>query len=361
MAKQKTYIISGGGTGGHIYPAIAIANELKKRHADAEILFVGAKGKMEMQKVPEAGYKIYGLWISGIQRSLTLKNLMFPFKLLSSLVKSWSILRRHKPDAVVGVGGFASGPLLYMASRMGIPTLIQEQNGYPGITNKVLSKRVKRICVAFDNLDKYFPKEKIVVTGNPTRAQIRKELYTRPDALDHFKLDQDKKTLLIIGGSLGARSINEAILYGLEKIESSGVQLIWQTGKSFQHNIELEAGIRSEFISEMGMAYTAADVVVSRAGAISISELCLMEKATIFVPYPHAAEDHQTKNAQGLEKEGAALIIADKDVQSDLVDKALELISQPETILSMEQKIKEFARPGAVSEIADHIDQLIEN
>jgi UDP-N-acetylglucosamine--N-acetylmuramyl-(pentapeptide) pyrophosphoryl-undecaprenol N-acetylglucosamine transferase len=360
MAKQKTYIISGGGTGGHIYPAIAIANELKKRHAEADILFVGAKGKMEMQKVPEAGYRIYGLWISGIQRSLSLKNLMFPFKLVSSLIKSWSILRKHRPDAVIGVGGFASGPLLYMASRMKIPTLIQEQIGYPGITNKMLSKRVNRICEAFENLDKYFPKEMIVVTGNPTRAQIRKDLYSKEKALAHFGLDADKKTLLIIGGSLGARSINEAVLYGLEKIESDGIQLIWQTGKSFQHDIEVEAGLRSEFIKDMGLAYTAADVVVSRAGAISISELCLMEKATIFVPYPHAAEDHQTKNAQGLEEAGAALLIADHDVQENLVDTAMDLISRPEKVAEMEAQIKNFAKPGAVEEIADYIDKLIE-
>jgi len=361
MPKKKTYIISGGGTGGHIYPAISIANELKKRHENADIFFVGAKGKMEMQKVPEAGFTIYGLWISGIQRKLSFKNLIFPFKLLSSLVKSWSILRKHKPDAVVGVGGFASGPLLYMASRMKIPTAIQEQNGYPGITNKVLGRRVDKICVAFDGLEKYFPKSKIVITGNPTRDQIRKDLYTKDQARKHFDLDNDKKTLLIIGGSLGARSINEAILYGIEKIESSGIQIIWQTGKSFQHEIEVADGLRSEFIQEMGLAYTAADLVISRAGAISISELCLMEKATIFVPYPYAAEDHQTKNAKGLQEAGAAYIIADDKAQSELVDLAIDLLAKPEELENMEKKIKEFARPGAVSEIADIIDQLIED
>jgi UDP-N-acetylglucosamine--N-acetylmuramyl-(pentapeptide) pyrophosphoryl-undecaprenol N-acetylglucosamine transferase len=359
MQKAKKYIISGGGTGGHIYPAIAIANELQNKDPEAEVLFVGAKGKMEMQKVPEAGYKIYGLWISGIRRSLSLQNLLFPFKLLSSLVKSWRILRRHKPDAVIGVGGFASGPLLYMASLMKTPTLIQEQNGYPGITNKLLAKRVDKICVAFENLDRYFPKEKIVITGNPTREQIQKKLYTKEQAQKHFGLDQSKKTLLVIGGSLGARSINESILFGFEKIEESDIQIIWQTGKSFHHEIEIRQGFRSEFITEMGLAYTAADVVISRAGAISLSELCLMEKATIFVPYPHAAEDHQTKNAQGLVQKKAAIVIADSKAREDLVETALNLLSDPEQITQLEQKIKEFAKPSAVVEIANHINQLI--
>lgn len=361
MPEKRTYIVSGGGTGGHIYPAIAIANELAQRHPEAEILFVGAKGKMEMQKVPEAGYTIYGLWISGIQRSLSLKNLAFPFKLISSLMKSWSILRKHRPDAVIGVGGFASGPLLYMASRMKIPTVIQEQNGYPGITNKMLAKRVNKICVAFEGLEKYFPKDKIVITGNPTREQINKNNYEKTKAREHFGIDPNKKTLLIIGGSLGARSINEAILFGLEKIESSGVQIIWQTGKSFQHEVNVHYGLRTEFIKDMGQAYSAADLVISRAGAISISEICLMEKATIFVPYPYAAEDHQTKNAKGLEEKGAALIIADKDAKEKLVDMAMDLINDTDRVKEMEQSIKSFARPGAVKEIADIIDGVIKN
>jgi UDP-N-acetylglucosamine--N-acetylmuramyl-(pentapeptide) pyrophosphoryl-undecaprenol N-acetylglucosamine transferase len=298
------FIISGGGTGGHIFPAIAIANGIRKREPDAEILFVGATGRMEMEKVPAAGYKIVGLNISGIKRSLSLSNLAVPFKLIGALIESGRILRKFKPNAVIGVGGYASSAVLFAASRQGIPTLIQEQNSFPGITNKILSKRVNRICVAYSGMDKFFPKSKLVETGNPVRNEIVQQAGKREAGFEHFGLNPHVFTLLVVGGSLGALSINESIAVGLGTLSNLNIQLIWQTGKGFYPRAKDAIGQQGspqlmafDFIKEMDLAYACADMVVSRAGAIAVSELCIVHKATILVPYPFASEDHQTKNA----------------------------------------------------------------
>ncbi|HET6993259.1 MAG TPA: undecaprenyldiphospho-muramoylpentapeptide beta-N-acetylglucosaminyltransferase, partial [Bacteroidia bacterium] len=298
------FIISGGGTGGHIFPAIAIANALKSKLPDSEFLFVGAEGRMEMEKVPAAGFKIEALWISGLQRKLTLSNLSFPFKVISSLSRAKKILKKFRPDAVIGTGGYASGPMLRVASKSGIPTLIQEQNSFPGITNKIFAKKVNRICVAYDGMEKYFPKEKIVFTGNPVRQDILNLEGKRPRGQEMFGLDPTKMTLLVVGGSLGAKAINESMESGLQKFVEKNIQVIWQTGKPFYPKAEAAVKpfngkgiVATEFISKMDYAYAASDVVISRAGAGAISELCLVRKPCILVPLPTAAEDHQTKNA----------------------------------------------------------------
>jgi UDP-N-acetylglucosamine--N-acetylmuramyl-(pentapeptide) pyrophosphoryl-undecaprenol N-acetylglucosamine transferase len=319
----RKVIISGGGTGGHIFPAIAIANELKKQDPTIEILFVGAIGKMEMEKVPAAGYKIEGLWISGLQRKLTVKNLSFPFKVISSLLRARKILRQFKPDAVIGVGGFASGPMLRAAAGKGIPTIIQEQNSYPGITNKILSKKVRKICVAYEGLEKWFPKEKIVLTGNPVREEIVKLEGKRERGLEHFGLNTAQSTLLIIGGSLGARTINEAIELNLSLLKENNIQVIWQTGKGFFERAKQAASSFDnvkvfDFIAKMDLAYAVADVVVSRAGAISVSELCLVKKPCILIPSPNVAEDHQTKNAMALVNHHAAVLVKDIEAKEKL-------------------------------------------
>lgn len=317
--EKKKFILSGGGTGGHIYPAIAIANELKTRFPDSEILFVGANDKMEMQKVPQAGYKIIGLWIAGIQRKLTLDNMMFPLKLMSSLVKSRKIVKQFKPDVVIGTGGFASGPLLRAAAGMGVPTVIQEQNSYPGITNKWLSKKAKKICVAYDNLERFFPADKIVFTGNPVRSDILDVEGNREEAIKRFELDPNKKTLLILGGSLGSRRINQLIAKELTWLLAQDIQIIWQCGKfyfeEYRHYGDKENVTVLSFIDRMDLVYAAADVVISRSGASSVSELCLVGKPVIFIPSPNVAEDHQTKNAQAIvDKDGAILL---KEAQLD--------------------------------------------
>ena len=298
-------IISGGGTGGHIYPAVAIANALQQLNSSIEVLFVGAEGRMEMQKIPEAGYKIIGLPITGIQRRLTWKNLLFPWKLWTSIQRAKKILDDFKPQVVVGVGGFASGPLLYAATRRGIPALIQEQNGYAGLANKWLADKVQKICVAYENMDRYFPKEKIIFTGNPVRKDIMEVSIKRDDALDFYQLDPKRPTVLVIGGSLGARTINQSLLKHLGLFAENKIQLIWQTGKFYFEDIKgaltdiNQSDIRlCEFIEQMSLAYAVADVVISRAGALSIAELCLVQKPSILVPSPNVAEDHQTKNAQ---------------------------------------------------------------
>ena len=299
MSKLK-FILSGGGTGGHIYPAIAIANELKKRFPEAEFLFVGAKDKMEMQKVPQAGYAIKGLWIAGLQRKLTLQNALFPIKLLSSLWESRKILKSFKPDVVIGTGGFASGPLLNVANSLNIPTLIQEQNSYPGITNKLLSKKAAKICVAYENLERFFPKEKMILTGNPVRQDLIDVSSKREEAIAFFKLDPKKKTLLVLGGSLGARRINQLIEKELQGLLSQKVQIIWQCGKLYLEDYSKYNSAQVQvvaFIERMDLVYAAADVVISRAGASSVSELCIVGKPVIFIPSPNVAEDHQTKNA----------------------------------------------------------------
>src|ERR1035437_1485874 len=324
-------IISGGGTGGHIFPAIAIANALKEIDKNVEILFVGAEGRMEMEKVPAVGYKIEGLWISGLQRRLTVQNLMFPFKVISSIMRSKKIIRSFRPDAVVGTGGFASGPLLRVATGMKIPALIQEQNSFPGITNKLLGKRVNKICVAYEGMEQCFPKEKIIITGNPVRQDILSLEGKKEKAINFFGLDSNKRTLLVIGGSLGARTINESIMFSLELLAQNNIQLIWQTGKGYieiaEKTFTKERGWVGAFITKMDLAYAVADIVVSRAGAISLSELALVTKPCILVPSPNVAEDHQTKNATTLVKKDAAILVKDSEAREKLGKEIISLVN----------------------------------
>lgn len=357
MKSKPTFLISGGGTGGHIFPAIAIGKALLAKYPDADIEYVGAKDKMEMQKVPEAGFTIHGLWISGIDRKLSARNFMFPFKLIFSLIKSFSIIRKKKPDAVIGVGGFASGPLLYAANLKGIPTLIQEQNSYPGITNKLLAKKVNKICVAFDNMERFFAKQKIVITGNPIREQLLNCKATQAEARAHFGL-KDKPTILIIGGSLGARTINQAIEKDLDKYRNANVQIIWQTGKFYDKENNVP-GKQLQFITEMNMAYKAADVVISRAGASSLSELSALGKACILVPSPNVTEDHQTKNAMALVDKNAALLVSDKKAGEELTEVALELMLDNARISNLEKNIQTLGKPHATDEIVTEIEKLI--
>ena len=359
-------IISGGGTGGHIYPAIAIANALKGIDNNIEVLFVGAKDRMEMQKVPAAGYKIEGLWISGIQRRLTLDNLMFPFKVISSVLKAKRILRGFKPDIAVGVGGYASWPLLYAANSMNIPTLIQEQNSYAGVTNKALARKAKRICVAYQEMDKFFPKEKIMLTGNPVRKDILDYQSKRDEAFKFFHLDSTKRTVLVIGGSLGARTINESISAKLSMFTDAGVQVIWQTGKLYVEKAKAlveESGNSSikvfDFISRMDYAYAAADVVISRAGALSISELCLVSKPAVLVPSPNVAEDHQTKNAMALVNADAAQMIKDQAAVQVLVPAALKLLQDEEKKKFFRENIKKLGKPDAANTIAREVIEIM--
>jgi UDP-N-acetylglucosamine--N-acetylmuramyl-(pentapeptide) pyrophosphoryl-undecaprenol N-acetylglucosamine transferase len=361
---MKKVIISGGGTGGHIYPAIAIANALKDADARIEILFVGALGKMEMEKVPKAGYKIIGLPIAGIKRELSVDNLSFPLKLVRSLLKARSIIKDFKPDVAVGVGGFASGPLLMIASLMGIPTLIQEQNSYAGITNKLLAKRAKAICVAYPNMERFFPKNKIIVTGNPVRSDILDAASKRQVAYEHFGLNPNRKTLLVIGGSLGAKTINESIEAGLKMLTDAGYQVLWQTGKPYaeraQEAVERVSDVvASDFIYEMDLAYAVADVVVSRAGALSVSELCLVAKPAILVPFPFASEDHQTQNAMSLVEQNAALLVKDKDAKEELVQTALRLLQDADKQRELSQNIQKLAKPNAAKEIAEVVRRLV--
>lgn len=360
------FIISGGGTGGHIFPAIAIANALKARVPDAEFLFVGAEGRMEMEKVPAAGYKIEGLWISGLQRKLTLSNLSFPFKVMSSLMKARRILKNFKPDAAIGTGGYASGPMLRVASKAGIPTVIQEQNSFPGITNKLLAKRVNRICVAYDGMERFFPKEKLVFTGNPVRQDIRNLEGKRPRGQEMFGLDPSKKTLLVIGGSLGARTINESILAGLNRLAENNIQLVWQTGKAFLPQAQAavapfkDKGISAQdFITKMDYAYAAADFVVSRAGASSVSELCLVHKPSILVPSPNVAEDHQTKNALALINHKAALLVKDAEAKTKLIDETLALAADEQLRHQLEVNSAALAVQDSADLIASEVLSLI--
>jgi UDP-N-acetylglucosamine--N-acetylmuramyl-(pentapeptide) pyrophosphoryl-undecaprenol N-acetylglucosamine transferase len=362
MSNPK-FILSGGGTGGHIYPAIAIANELKKRYPNAEILFVGASDKMEMQKVPQAGYAIEGLWIAGLQRKITLQNMLFPFKLISSLWKSRSILKRFKPDVVIGTGGFASGPLLQMANSLHIPTVIQEQNSYPGITNKLLSKKANAICVAYENLERFFPAEKIVFTGNPVRDDLLTVASKREEGLSYFKLDSSKKTLLILGGSLGARRVNQLVAKELDFILNSGTQVFWQCGKlyfeEYQHfnskaNVQVTA-----FIDRMDLIYAAADFVISRAGASSVSELCLVGKPTLFIPSPNVAEDHQTKNAKAIVEKDGAILLRESELDEQFESVFTELISNEDLPLTLSQNMKKMAKPNATKDIVEEIIKLI--
>lgn len=352
-------IVSGGGTGGHIYPAIAIADEIKSRYPKADILFVGAKGKMEMEKVPKAGYPIKELWISGINRSEKLKNLSFPFKLISSLYHARKIIKEFKPDFAIGTGGFASGPTLLMASWMGIPYYLQEQNSFPGITNKYLSKKARKICVAYDQMEPYFGEEKTVLTGNPIRTEMFKDIPTKKSAIAQFNLDPSKTTILSMGGSLGSRNMNNAWLRSVKELLDQDIQLIWQTGKLDIEKIKADPIAKhpnlylTDFIYNMQDAYAAADIIVSRAGAIAISELCLVEKAVILMPLPWAAEDHQTKNAENLQKHGAAIIIKDTEADERLVKEALSLCKDQARIQQMQKNISQLKKPNATKDIVD--------
>ncbi|RCH54314.1 undecaprenyldiphospho-muramoylpentapeptide beta-N-acetylglucosaminyltransferase [Mucilaginibacter hurinus] len=364
----KRIIISGGGTGGHIFPAIAIANALKKIDPATEILFVGANGRMEMEKVPAAGYRIKGLNIQGLQRGSILKNLMFPVKLLSSVRAALKIIKDFKPDAAVGVGGYASGPLLYAASLKGIPTLIQEQNSYAGITNKWLGKKAKKICVAFDGMEKFFPAERIIKTGNPIRKESVAIAGKHIQALELFNLSPHKKTVLILGGSLGARTLNTSIQAGLEKFVANDVQVIWQTGKYYYNGIIEQVGLDyhpnikiKEFLNRMDLAYAAADVIISRAGAGTIAELCVVKKPVILVPSPNVAEDHQTKNALALVQENAAKFVADRDAATKLVDKTLELLNDKDKQKILSNNISKLAMPDADEVIAKEVTQITIN
>jgi UDP-N-acetylglucosamine--N-acetylmuramyl-(pentapeptide) pyrophosphoryl-undecaprenol N-acetylglucosamine transferase len=361
MEKLK-FILSGGGTGGHIYPAVAIANELKSRFPNAEFLFVGAKDKMEMQKVPQSGYKIEGLWIAGLQRKLTLQNAMFPFKLIDSLWKSRKIIKEFKPNVVIGTGGFASGPLLQMANMLNIPTVIQEQNSFPGITNKILSKKANKICVAYENLERFFPKEKMILTGNPVRQDLIDIESKRAEAIHYFNLDRNKKTLLVLGGSLGARRVNQLIEKELDNLNALNVQVIWQCGKLYfedydkynSNNVQVLA-----FIDRMDLVYAAADIVISRAGASSVSELCIVGKPVIFIPSPNVAEDHQTKNAKSIVDKKGALMLKESelDTQFSIVFEALLKDIGKQDQLS--KNIKQLALPNATKQIVDEIVKLI--
>ncbi len=356
-------MISGGGTGGHIYPAISIAQALKATLANVEILFVGAEGRMEMKKVPEAGFKIEGLWISGIQRKITVDNLSLPFKVIASIRKSFRLIREFKPDVVIGVGGYASGPLLYAATKKKIPTLIQEQNSYAGLTNKWLAKRVDKICVAYDGLEKYFPEEKLILTGNPVRLDIQKE--DRNAAFGYFNLDPNKKTILALGGSLGARTINQSILKHLEELKAHDIQLVWQTGGFYHQEIveQLDRddfpGIRiHDFIREMQYAYNVADLVISRAGALSIAELMIMGKATVLVPSPNVAEDHQTLNAKALVDKDAAVMVKDHEAENELIPAVIKVLENEGQLESLKSKIGDLARPNAAYDIANEVIKL---
>ena len=345
--KNIRVIISGGGTGGHIFPALAIARAIQKERPLAEILFVGAKDKMEMEKIPEAGYNIKGLWISGIQRQLSWQNLSFPFKLISSLWNARRIIKEFKPDIAIGVGGFASGPTLKMAASLGIPCLIQEQNSYPGITNKLLAKHVKKICVAYEGMEKFFPEEKIILTGNPIRKNIIDIENKKDKGINFFKLKTDKKTILMVGGSLGAQAINNAILSHIQDWGNLEAQMIWQTGKmGIEQATVATKNISSikvhTFIKEMDLAYAAADLIISRAGAIAISEISAIGKPVIFVPLPTAAEDHQTKNAQKLVTKNAAVLVTNKNAEKELFVTTKKIINDEPLLTSMANEIKKF-------------------
>ena len=366
MAHPLRVIISGGGTGGHIFPAVAIANELRRRQPDAEILFVGANGRMEMTRVPDAGYQIVGLNISGLQRRLTPQNLLFPVRVFRAVRKAGKLIEEFRPDAVVGVGGYASAPVLLAATSRAIPSLIQEQNSYAGLVNKLLARRVNRICVAYDGMEKFFPADKLVLTGNPVRTEIAGA--DRAEALRFFGLRPDRKTLLVIGGSLGARTLNLATAAALARLREAGVQLLWQTGTLYSPEAQKLVQVHPdgnlhalEFIKRMDLAYAAADVVVSRAGALSVSELCLTGKACILVPSPNVAEDHQTKIALALVSKGAAVLITDEHAPARLYDEALRLLADTERQQQLSSRVRELARPDATTAIVDELLKLISN
>lgn len=365
MNKIKV-IVSGGGTGGHIFPAVAIANAIKNKYPDVEILFVGARGKMEMEKVPKAGYPIKGLWISGLQRKLTLGNLMFPLKVVVSLIHSMFIIKSFKPDIAIGVGGYAGGPLLKAATMLGVPALIHESNSFPGITNKLLGKSVNTVCVAFAGMEKYFPKRKLVITGNPVRQEIVKLAGKREEAIKYFQLDNLRPVVLVVGGSLGARSINQAIHEALPLFKEKNYQVLWQTGVHYKEQ-SLQAvkelaydGVKPyEFIYEMDLAYAAADVVVSRAGAMSVSELSLVAKPAILVPYPYASEDHQTKNAMALVLKNAAVLVKDSDTKEKLYQEIDGLLTDTTRMEELVVNINKLAIADADQLILKEVESLL--
>ena len=367
MKKEYRIIISGGGTGGHIFPALSIADAIKAKHPDAKILFVGADNRMEMQRVPDAGYDIVGLPIAGFDRKNMLNNIKVLWKIFKSQRMAKKIIKEFAPHAAMGVGGYASGPTLKMAASMGIPTLIQEQNSYAGVTNKILSKHAKMICVAYDGMERFFPKEKIILTGNPVRKNLLDMRGSRKEAMKTMGLDENKKCVLIVGGSLGARSINEGIIANLEKIRAnSDIQFIWQTGKLYFEEMKKRADeigkpknlTITDFVSNMASALSAADIVVSRAGAGSISEFALLGKAVILVPSPNVSEDHQTKNAMALVDKDAAIYVADANVKEELIDKAVETVHDRMKIELLETNILKMGKPDAASEIADEVLKL---
>jgi UDP-N-acetylglucosamine--N-acetylmuramyl-(pentapeptide) pyrophosphoryl-undecaprenol N-acetylglucosamine transferase len=362
MKQSIKIVLSGGGTGGHIYPAVSIANELKTRFPEASFLFVGAHDRMEMEKVPQSGYEIKGLWISGLQRSLSISNLLFPFKLISSLWSARKIINDFKPDVVIGTGGFASGPTLYVAAQKGIPTLIQEQNSYPGITNKLLAKKVNAICVAYDGLERFFPANKIIKTGNPVRQDLLEIDSKRQEALDFFHLDKNKKTLLVLGGSLGARMINRIMEQNLENLLAQNIQILWQTGKLYHKEykkFDTVVGVQTHaFLNRMDLAYSAADFIISRAGAGSISELCIVGKPVIFIPSPNVAEDHQTKNALSVVNHEAALLLKESENENfqTLVN---QLIHEDDLAIKLSKNIKKLALPNATKEIVNEVERIL--
>ena len=360
-------IVSGGGTGGHIFPAVSIANAIKAEYPDAEILFVGAEGRMEMQRVPAAGYKIIGLPIAGFDRKNLLKNVVVLYKIAKSQWKARKIIKEFKPHVVVGVGGYASGPTLKTAGQMGIPTLIQEQNSYAGVTNKLLAKSAKKICVAYDGMERFFPAEKIIKTGNPVRQNLLDAKVTKAEATESFGLDPKKRTVLVIGGSLGARTVNESILQHIEDIRGTkDVQFIWQTGKYYSEEIHMALAKEdpvqnmkvTDFISNMDNAYAAADLVISRAGASSISELCLLKKPCILVPSPNVAEDHQTKNALALSTKGAAIFVKDSDARNELIPLALKTVVDDAQLASLSENVGKLAYHDSAKKIADEVVKL---
>ena len=368
MKQNIRIIISGGGTGGHIFPAVSIANAIKELQPEAEILFVGAEGRMEMHRVPAAGYQIKGLPVAGFDRKNLLKNIPVLIKLFKSQRLARKIVKDFRPHAAVGVGGYASGPTLKVAGSMGIPTLLQEQNSYAGVTNKLLAKQAKKICVAYEGMERFFDKDKIILTGNPVRQGLLNTTTTREEAIASFGLDPDKRTVLILGGSLGARTINQCLMNHLEQVKTSGVQFIWQTGKIYIDEAraavsqagELPMLHVTDFISDMATAYSAADLVISRAGAGSISEFCLLQKPVILVPSPNVAEDHQTKNALALVDKNAALYVKDAEAQELLLDKAIEAVGQPELLKNLSKNITELAFKDSANVIAREVLKLAE-
>lgn len=366
MDDKMRIVISGGGTGGHIFPAISIANAIKALHPEAEILFVGALGRMEMQRVPAAGYKIVGLPICGFDRKNLLKNIKVLFKIWKSQRMAKKLIEEFKPMAAVGVGGYASGPMLNQAAKMGIPCLIQEQNSYAGVTNKLLAKKAEKICVAYDGMERFFPAEKIIKTGNPVRQALLNTKMSKAEATKTFGLDPDKKTILLVGGSLGAKTINDSILHHLDLVDQKDIQFIWQTGKYYNKQIteELKGKLPSnlivtDFISDMGAAYTAADLVISRAGASSISEFCLIGKPVILVPSPNVAEDHQTKNAMALVNKQAAIYVKDSDAPDCLLEQAIKLIKDDDKLKNLSENILKLALPDSADIIAKEVIKII--